>query len=54
MGDFEKIVFETIKFWLGKENNPLNGRTFQEIYDLSISIGKEKIERNSVIRQSKC
>lgn len=49
MNNFEKIVFETIKFWVGKENNPLNGRTFEEIYNLSISIGKEKIQKNNAI-----
>lgn len=49
MDNFEKVVFETIRFWLGKENNPLNGRTFGEIYNLSILIGKEKIQKNNAI-----
>ena len=44
MKDFEEVVFDTLDYWRGKENNPLNGKTFNEIYELSITVGKENIK----------
>lgn len=44
MDDFEKVIFETINFWLGKKGNPLTGKTMLEIYNLSKTIGKENIK----------
>lgn len=44
MNDFDTIVNETISYWLGKANNPLNGKTFKEIYNLSKTVGKENIK----------
>lgn len=32
--DFDEVVDKAIKFWVGKPNNPLNGLTLTEIYNL--------------------
>lgn len=44
MKDFDNIINETVNYWLGKPNNPLTGKTFKEIYELSIKVGKENIK----------
>ena len=32
--DFDEVVGKAIKFWVGKPNNPLNGLSLTEIYNL--------------------
>ena len=44
MDDFEKVVNEAITYWVGKDPNPLTGKTFKEIYDLSLKVGVENIK----------
>jgi hypothetical protein len=44
MDDFEKVVNEAITYWVGKDPNPLTGKTFKEIYDLSLEVGVENIK----------
>lgn len=42
--DFDDVVDAAIKYWIGKENNPLNEKTFREIYNLAKSVGIENIK----------
>jgi len=37
----EKLVEKTIAYWVGKNNNPLNGKTFKEIEQLAKTFGPE-------------
>lgn len=37
------LVNKTIEYWLGKPNNPLNGKTFKEIEQLAEQYGIENI-----------
>lgn len=32
--DFQTVIEETIKKYIGTKDNPLNGKRFSEIYDL--------------------
>lgn len=34
-----ELVMKTVNYWLGKKNNPLNGKTFKEISDLAEKYG---------------
>lgn len=33
------LVMKTVNYWLGKKNNPLNGKTFKEIEQLAEKYG---------------
>ena len=44
MNNFEDIVYDTLEYWRGKQDNPLTGKTFKEIYELAIKVGKENIK----------
>lgn len=35
------LIDRTISYWIGKENNPLNGKTFKEIEQLAKKYGPE-------------
>lgn len=37
------IIEDSISYWLGEPNNPLNGKTFKEILELTKKYGKENI-----------
>lgn len=37
----EDLIDQTISYWIGKENNPLNGKTFKEIGQLAKEYGPE-------------
>lgn len=35
------LLEKTIAYWIGKDNNPLNGKTFKEISQLAKTFGPE-------------
>lgn len=37
----EDLIEKTIAYWVGKKNNPLNGKTFKEIGQLTKIVGPE-------------
>lgn len=37
----EDLIEKTIAYWVGKKNNPLNGKTFKEIGQLAKTFGPE-------------
>ena len=37
----EELVEKTITYWIGKKDNPLNGKTFKEIEQLEKTFGPE-------------
>lgn len=37
----EELIEKTIAYWIGKNNNPLNGKTFNEIGQLAKTFGPE-------------
>ena len=39
--EFKKLIDETISYWIGKKDNPLNGKTFNEIGQLAKKYGPD-------------
>lgn len=37
----EELIEKTITYWIGKKDNPLNGKTFNEIGQLAKKYGPE-------------
>lgn len=40
----EKLVNDAINYWIGKPNNPLNGKTFKDIERLAKRVGIENMQ----------
>lgn len=40
----EKLVNDAISYWIGKPNNPLNGKTFKEIERLAKRVGIKNMQ----------
>lgn len=41
--DFIDTIYDVIDYWVGKENNPLQGLSFRKIYEYTKKYGKENL-----------
>lgn len=46
-----ELVMKTVNYWLGKKNNPLNGKTFKEIEQLAEKYGYDLGGMNATTKE---